>query len=163
MVLGLGHEKPCSSQNRFKSGYAFSFPRLGCSSLKRFNSTCTSHGHSLFRLRVGIRFWGLSASGFFPPSSNIFFQRKSVLLFTGKASKVASSPYFSQNRRIFILLSASSVIIYRYRRASLYTVKNPLIPVYLQCIFMRLWPHRVQYVSGLMQVFKEKTGKWFGI
>jgi len=61
------------------------------------------------------------------------YQKNSKLVILGKASRVASRPCFSQNTSTLALICALGVIIYFHFSASLYTVKKPLMLVYLQC------------------------------
>src|SRR3989344_1606979 len=114
MVEILGQSKLLAWQNSSSSGSSLSLPRFGCSHLRRLISAMTASGHNRFLLVLGVFDFSFKASGLLSPVLNCFFQLKRVRLFTLKASRVASRPYFCQKAKTLALWRAFWVIIYRY-------------------------------------------------
>src|SRR3989344_8059282 len=120
MVDELGcFNMPVASQKSKSRGWILSAPRLGCFSLRFFNSSIILTSHNLFLLIIGAWLLELRDSIFPRPCLSLRFQSNKVLLFALKASLVADNPYLSQKANMRALRNACSVIIYRYLIASL--------------------------------------------
>ena len=106
MVEIFGHAMFLALQHLSREGWILSFPRFGCSQRRRLISAMISSCQFRFRFVFGVRFFSLSASGFFSPSLNRRFQVYNVLRETLKASEAIVMLCFSANAKILARSSA---------------------------------------------------------